>query len=208
MADLHEDGIPNFAKDSQIYKYAINEVNYKKEILQDINYIIGNFNFDSDSYYILTLFTQWFRLPLQANATLEFLRQQLQSVIQALKTAGTHESFKTLFQAFLGVNVNITLDSGMAGTIVIQLLEFPRFNRYLTVLGSDGTTGFLIQKPNLEFVPLAVGEADNDFIDNFYLFVKSLIPAGRILTIRDPSVLPQWDGDFLWDQDLPELFWA
>ncbi|AYE36975.1 hypothetical protein DB313_05610 (plasmid) [Borrelia turcica IST7] len=192
--------IPEALRNTQLAKIIDNEIEYKKLILNEIKEITNNFSSNNIKSHLKIRFIAKFLAKifkvyhLDKNLTSDIVNG-IDSVLLSREHIGTDNSFNLLFASYLYTNVELTTNKEQAGEIVIKLLNNIKspFRRYIVhnkldkVVGNEKVFKFkkivIIHskgKFNLMFnyMPL-------NYTSSIYEFIKSLIPVGRVVRIKD-----------------------
>ncbi|AYE36780.1 hypothetical protein DB313_04595 (plasmid) [Borrelia turcica IST7] len=183
--------IPQFLQNTQIEKIIQTELNFKKQILEELKKLLENFRTINvkesiNSRYITLIMLTLFNASHLKKGLTKDLINSLNALIFAIKSIGTDESFHVLFKAFLRARVEVNVDPNTPGTIIIKLLENIKSPIKFKITGKINGR---VKKINVKHKGLIKNLESNyipkDFTNSIYGFIKSLIPAGRTIKIFD-----------------------
>ncbi|WP_024653683.1 DUF735 family protein [Borrelia persica] len=183
--------IPQFLQNTQIAKIIQSELDFKKQLLEELNELRKNFaSIDVDesinSRYIALLMLSLFNASHLKKGLKKDLISYLKALIFAIKSIGTDESFHLIFKAFLHARVEVNVNPNVPGEIIIKLLENIRSPIKFKIAGKhNGKLKIIMVKHKGKLKKLVSNYIPKDFQNSIYGFIKSLIPAGRTIKIFD-----------------------
>ncbi|WP_024654577.1 DUF735 family protein [Borrelia hispanica] len=183
--------IPHFLQNTQIAKIIQSELDFKKQLLKELNQLLENFasiNVDEsiNSRYIALLMLSLFNASHLKKGLKKDLINYIKALIFAIKSIGTDESFHLIFKAFLHARIEINVNPNIPGEIIITLLEHIRSPIKFKIAGKiKGKLKTIIVKHQGKLKKLVSNYIPKDFQNSTYGFIKSLIPAGRTIKIFD-----------------------
>ncbi|QMU99803.1 DUF735 family protein (plasmid) [Borrelia sp. A-FGy1] len=192
--------IPETIRNTQLGQFIDNEIEYKKLILAQIKEITNNFASKNIKAHLKIRFIAKFLAKLfkvyhlDKNLTYDIVNG-IDSVLLSREHIGTDNSFNLLFASYLYTNVEISTNEDQAGEIVIKLINNIKssFRRYIIHNKLEKTVGrekfYKLKKIVLthskskfrlmfNYMPL-------NYTSSIYEFIKSLIPVGRVIRIKD-----------------------
>ncbi|WKC58465.1 DUF735 family protein [Borrelia sp. P9F1] len=192
--------IPEALRNTQLGKVIDNEIEYKKFILNEIREITDNFSSTNIKAHLKIRFIAKFLAKifkvyhLDKNLTYDIVNG-INSVLLAREYIGTDNSFNLLFASYLYTNVELTTNPDKSGEIIIKLLDNIKspFRRYIVHNKLDKIVKdekfFRFKKIVISYserkYKLTFNYMPLNYTSSIYEFIKSLIPVGRVVRIKD-----------------------
>ncbi|QFP42329.1 DUF735 family protein (plasmid) [Borrelia miyamotoi] len=183
--------IPQFLQNTQIAKIIQNELNFKKQLLEELKELLSNFatiNVEEsiNSKYIALIMLSLFNSFHPKKGLKQDIINSLKASIFAIKSIGTDESFHLLFKAFFHARIKIKVNPRTPGEIIIQLLDNIRAPIKFKIAGKiNGKLKVIKVKHQGKLKKLVSNYIPKNFKNSIYGFIKSLMPAGRTIKIFD-----------------------